>query len=71
MLRRVRHTRLGIRDRELDRVRVHLGGSDDLSRVRVPRVGLRALHGRTQLSVKVLHCIFDTAVSNPLDSSSH
>ena len=69
MLRRVRHTRLGaFRGRELDRVRVYLGGSDDLGRIRIPRVRLRALHGRTQLRVKVLHCIFDTTLSNPLNA---
>ena len=69
VLRRVRHTRLGaFRGSELDRVRVHLGGSDDLGRIRIPRVRLRALHGRTQLRVKVLHTIFDTAVGNPLDA---
>ena len=69
LLRRVHDTSLGaFRGSELDRVRVHLGSSDDLSRIRVPRITLGALHGRTQLRVEVLDSIFDTLIGNPLDS---
>ena len=69
LLRRVHDTSLGaFRGRELDRVRVHLSGSNDLSRIRIPRVRLRTLHGRTQLSVEVLNGIFDITLSNPLNA---
>ena len=69
LLRRVHDTSLGaFRGRELDRVRVHLSGSNDLSRIRIPRVRLRTLHGRTQLCVEVLDRVLDTPISNPLDS---
>ena len=69
LLRRVHDTSLGaFRGRELDRVRVHLSGSNDLSRIRIPRVRLRTLYGRTQLRVKVLHGVLDTPIGNPLDS---
>ena len=56
---------------ELNRVRIHLSGCDNLGRSRVPGWTLSALHVCAQAGVEVLNGVLDTALSNKLDAPSN
>ena len=59
------------RRRELDRVRIHLRGCDNLGRGRVPGWTLSALHVRAQTGIEILNGVLDTTLGNKLDAPSN
>ena len=72
LVRRIDDTGLNAcRCRELDRVVVDLDGGDVLGCVRVPRVGLSALHSGVQASVEVLNGVLGARGCDPLDAPAN